>query len=172
MGVSYLEQAIVRSGLVPIIAIGFVGAVNSQEFRGRGWRERWRHDHRASDGRPTVIRLHGIDAPEKGQVIGTRAKQFAASLAFGKTVIVSVRGRDRYCRTIGDATLPDGRHLNQELVHAGYAVVSSVLADYRLSTLEAQARSAHRGLWADLGPVPPWEWRRSQQGTRLRGRGR
>jgi endonuclease YncB( thermonuclease family) len=125
------------------------------------------------DGRPQVIRLHGIDAPETGQAFGTRARQFAAGLAFGKTVSVSIRGLDRYGRTIGEVTLPDGRNLNEELVRAGYAWwFSRYSADYRLATLEAQARSGHRGLWADLDPVPPWEWRRSRQDTRLRGRGR
>ena len=25
---------------------------------------------------------------------------------------------------------------------------------------EVEARSARKGLWADPGPLPPWEWRR------------
>ncbi len=29
-----------------------------------------------------------------------------------------------------------------------------------LKQLEAEARQAKRGLWADPSPVPPWEWRR------------
>ena len=53
------------------------------------------------NGRHEALRLHGIDAPEKGQAFGERAKQFTSGLAFGKTVAVRVRGRDRYGRTIG-----------------------------------------------------------------------
>ena len=34
----------------------------------------------------TRIRLHGIDAPETGQDYGSRAKQVASDLAFGKIV--------------------------------------------------------------------------------------
>jgi len=34
------------------------------------------------------IRLNGINCPEKGQAYGTRAKQAAAALVFGKEVMV------------------------------------------------------------------------------------
>jgi micrococcal nuclease len=172
--VSSPVHGIVRAGLAFLLVLGLRGAVDAREFQGRvvgimdGDTLTVLHD-----GRQTVVRLHGIDAPEKGQAFGARAKQFAASLAFGRTVIVSIRGLDRYGRTVGDVTLPDGGNLNQELVRAGYAWwFRRYSADYRLATLEAQARSGHRGLWVDLDPVPPWEWRRSQQDTRLRGRGR
>jgi endonuclease YncB( thermonuclease family) len=125
------------------------------------------------NGRHEVLRLHGIDAPEKGQAFGERAKQFTSSLAFGKTVVVRVRGRDRYGRTIGDVVLPDGRNFKEVVVRAGYAWwYRRYSADPLVAMLEAEARATRRGLWADLDPVPPWEWRRSQQGTRLRGRGR
>ena len=116
------------------------------------------------DGRPEVVRLNGIDAPEKRQAFGERAKQFTASLAFGKTVSVRSRDRDRYGRTIGDVTLSDGKSLSQEMVRAGYAWwFRRYSADSRLANLEAQARAAHTGLWADPNPVPPWEWRRARR---------
>ena len=67
------------------------------------------------------IRLHGIDAPETGQDFGSRAKQAASSLAFGKTVTIKVRDTDRYGRTVADVILPDGRLLNHELVREGMA---------------------------------------------------
>ena len=31
--------------------------------------------------------------------------------------------------------------------------------DRQLAGLEAEARKAKRGLWADSSPVPPWQWR-------------
>lgn len=37
---------------------------------------------------PERIRLTGIDCPEKGQAFGTRAKQAASQLAFGKEVTI------------------------------------------------------------------------------------
>ena len=33
------------------------------------------------------------------------------------------------------------------------------LSDAELERLEASAREAKKGLWADPQPVPPWEWR-------------
>jgi endonuclease YncB( thermonuclease family) len=166
-------HGIVRAGLVFLLAFGLVSAVDAREFQGRvvgitdGDTITVLHD-----GRPQVIRLHGIDAPETGQAFGTRATQCAATLAFGKTVVVSVRGLDRYGRTLGDVTLPDGRRLNQELVRAGCAWwFRRYSVDSRLANLEARARAGHRGLWADRDPLPPWEWRRSQPDTRGFGRG-
>jgi endonuclease YncB( thermonuclease family) len=56
--------------------------------------------------------------------------------------------------------LPDGRSLNQELVRAGYAWwFRRYSADPVLARLEADARRARRGLWADPRPTPPWEYR-------------
>ena len=58
-------------------------------------------------GRGEKIRLYGIDAPEKGQAFGSRAKQFVSVLAFGKVVKVEVKDYDRYGRTVADVILPD-----------------------------------------------------------------
>jgi micrococcal nuclease len=119
-------------------------------------------------GRSEVIRLRGIDAPERGQAYGERAKQYAAALAFGKLVAVEAAGRDRYGRLLAEVHLPDGRSLNQELVRAGYAWwFRRYSIDRTLVALESEARAARVGLWADRLPVPPWEWRRMTQASRL-----
>ena len=113
------------------------------------------------DRHPEKIRLHGIDAPEKGQPFGERAKQFASHLTFDREVTVRVKGRDRYRRTVAEVVLPDGRSLNQELVRAGYAWwYRRYSNDSVLEDLELQARARRLGLWAGSDPVPPWEWRR------------
>ena len=62
------------------------------------------------------IRLWGIDAPEIGQDFGSRARQAASSLAFGKHVIIRARDTDRYGRTVAEVILPDGRSMNREMV--------------------------------------------------------
>ncbi len=81
---------------------------------------------------------------------------------FGKTVTVNVLDVDRYGRTVGEVILPDGQVLNHELVRTGVAWWYHMYApdDATLGQLEADARAAKRGLWADAEPVPPWEWRR------------
>src|SRR5215813_14243925 len=67
------------------------------------------------------IRLWGIDAPETGQDFGSRAKQAASELAFGKQVTIRARDSDRYGRTVAEVILPDGRSLNHEMVRQGMA---------------------------------------------------
>jgi endonuclease YncB( thermonuclease family) len=173
VAVSSRLRAIVPAGLAFLLAVGLIGAVGAWEIQGRvvgitdGDTLTILHA-----GRQQVIRLHGIDAPEKGQAFGERAKQFTSSLAFWKTVVVRVRGRDRYERTIGDVFLPDGRHLNQEVVRVGYAWwYRRYSADQRLAMLEAEARAARRGLWSDPSPCPPWEWRKDRPLTGPRQRG-
>ncbi len=68
---------------------------------------------------------------------------------------------DRYGRTVAEVLLPDGRSLNREQVKAGFAWWYRRYApdDDTLAQLEADAKAAKRGLWADADPVPPWEWR-------------
>jgi endonuclease YncB( thermonuclease family) len=123
--------------------------------------------------RPERIRLSGIDAPEKGQPFGERARQFTARLPSGHEVTVRVTGRDRYGRFLAEVLLPDGRSLNQELVRAGYAWWYRRYAnDVALEELEAQARLTHVGLWADPHPVPPWEWRNDRRAARAVPAGR
>jgi len=114
------------------------------------------------EGKAVKVRLHGVDTPEKAQAFGTRARQFTSELAFQQTVTVDVRATDRYGRLVGEVRLPDGRSLNQELVRAGMAWWYRQYApkETALAQLEADARAAKRGLWADASPVPPWEWRK------------
>jgi endonuclease YncB( thermonuclease family) len=109
------------------------------------------------------IRLNGIDAPEMGQPFSNQAKEYASSLAFGKTVTVRRRSTDRYGRMVADVELPGGGSLNREMVRAGLAWWFRRYApkERELARLEREARDARRGLWAGPAPpVAPWEWRK------------
>jgi len=68
---------------------------------------------------------------------------------------------DRYGRTVGTVTLPDGLDLGQQLVKAGLAWWYEKYApgDQTLAALQTAAKSAGVGLWSDANPIPPWEWR-------------
>jgi endonuclease YncB( thermonuclease family) len=109
------------------------------------------------------VRLDGIDAPERKQDYGTRARQFVGSKVFGKTVQIDFKGTDRYGRLIGLVVLPDKTILNHEIVRNGLAWWYRKYApdDHLLERLEADACSARRGLWQQANPTPPWEFRRS-----------
>src|SRR5262245_51075014 len=57
------------------------------------------------------IRLHGIDAPEKGQPFGAKAKEALAEKVHEKTVRVVWIEKDRYGRIVGDVYL-DHQNIN------------------------------------------------------------
>jgi len=107
------------------------------------------------------VRLVEIDAPEKAQAFGNRSKQSLSDLCFDKTVKLDDRGKDRYGRTLARVYC-DGIDANAEQVRRGMAWVYRKYApkDSPLFAVEAEAKRARRGLWADAEPVPPWEWRR------------
>lgn len=111
------------------------------------------------------IRFAGIDAPEKAQPFGQRAKKHLSSLVFSKVVIVEAEKEDRYGRTVGKVLL-DGRDINLAMVVAGLAwhykkYQTEQSADDRelYDSAENDARAAGIGLWADADPIPPSEWR-------------
>ena len=119
------------------------------------------------EGKAVKVRLHGVDTPEKAQAFGTQARKLTGDLVFQQTVTVVIRDTDRYGRVVGEVLLPDGRSLNQELVKAGMAWWYRQYApnDTTLAQLEAEARTAKHGLWADANPIPPWEWRKGQRAS-------
>ncbi|MBS0156569.1 MAG: thermonuclease family protein [Nitrospira sp.] len=112
------------------------------------------------------VRLQGIDCPEKSQAFGNRAKLATSDLVFAKNVTIESHGQDKYKRTLGTVFLSDGTHVNRELVAEGWCWWYQKYApeDVILAALEVAARLAHKGLWADPHPVPPWEWRKRPKG--------
>lgn len=113
------------------------------------------------DGRQELLRLFGVDCPELDQRFGREAKEFAERLALNKPVKVEAWGLDAQDgRMIALVTLPDGRSLSNEMVREGLAWWDPRYPDEpELEKLQAEARSARGGLWADPNPVPPWEFR-------------
>jgi len=98
-------------------------------------------------------------------IMKTMGVRTVRNVANGRIVLIELRGKGRYGRTIGNVILPGGKNLNHELVKAGacwwhrrYAKENETLLQ-----LEAEARSAKRGLWANPKPVPPWKWRRGRR---------
>lgn len=113
------------------------------------------------NGKEERIRITRIDCPESGQAFGARAKQFTSSLVFGKVISVHPSGTDRYGRTLAEVILPDGRNLGEEIIKNGWGwwFIRYDKDDEPLKQMEAEARAAKRGLWADPHPLPPWEFR-------------
>ncbi len=107
------------------------------------------------------VRLAEIDAPERGQPWGRRAKQALTEKVAGHVVQVETKWSDRYGRRVGHVRY-SGRDVGRELVREGHAwVYLRWLRDETLQGDEAHARAARAGLWGlpESERVPPWEWR-------------
>jgi len=122
------------------------------------------------NGRVVQVRLYGVACPGPRQAFGAQARQVTRDVAFRQTVAVVVDAvamgaTDRRGQLIAAVQLPDGRDLSQALVQAGYAWHDTRYAPYdkRLAQLQAEAKAAQRGLWAETTPVPPWEWDQEQR---------
>lgn len=116
------------------------------------------------NGAPDTVRLKFIDCPEKKQDFGQVAKEFTAKQCFGKVVQVRSSGRDRYNRCVGEVVLPNYRILNLELVRSGnawwYEQFAKDALHYKLA--QDKARAGHKGLWGQIKPQPPWEFRKAK----------
>jgi endonuclease YncB( thermonuclease family) len=106
------------------------------------------------------IRLAWIDAPEKKQPFGTKAKEALSDKVFGKEVKVESKGQDRYKRTLGIVFVND-HNINQKMIEEGW-VWQYYNEDVNLKEKESVAKKAKLGLWADSKPIPPWEWRKGK----------
>jgi endonuclease YncB( thermonuclease family) len=114
------------------------------------------------------IRLAVIDAPEKKQAFGNRSKESLSDLVFDKSVSVETEKRDRYGRQI-HKVLVNGRDVNLVQVERGMAWFyrqcqreQSPNDRKMYEAAEDAAKDGKRGLWCDVAPVPPWEFRHTK----------
>ena len=160
------------AGSAPIPGGGIPGRLGEDVVRGRVTfvRDGDTVDVRSGD-REIRVRVYGIDTPERGQPWGAKAKRFTADLVGNRDVVLRVRAKDKYDRTVAEVILPDGRNLSEQLLRAGLAWhydFHSRNAEWH--RLMEEARAAGRGLWADekrcegqadcpTRPVSPREFR-------------
>ncbi len=114
------------------------------------------------------IRLAGIDAPEKAQAYGQKAKESLSALVVGKLVDVEWSKRDRYGRIVGTIML-GSVDINLEQIKRGMAwhykeYQNEQSPHYRVAYAqsESQARDARLGLWRDPSPIEPSVFRRKK----------
>lgn len=114
----------------------------------------------------TKIRLNGIDAPESKQVClrangaawgcGEAASARLRAKIEGQTVSCASSEQDRYGRAIATCRI-DGEDVNRWMVEQGLAIAYVQYSTVYVGA-EAEARQAHRGLWAGAFAAP-WDWR-------------
>jgi len=114
------------------------------------------------NGHVVVIRLYGIDTPEKDQAYGQQAKDLTNALIMGRDVDIEQKDIDHYKRIVGLVRV-DGYSLNELIIRNGSGWVyqryckEPVCGEW--NKLESIARQQKKGLWSDPDAVPPWEWR-------------
>ncbi|MDM0023830.1 thermonuclease family protein [Variovorax saccharolyticus] len=123
------------------------------------------------------VRLHGIDAPEKRQAYGMRAKQVLSGMVFGKPARLDCVDIDRYARRVckvmvAPASAPGG----PQTLDAGLAMLTVGMAWWyrsyageqapeergRYEFAEFEAKSRRAGLWRDPHAQAPWSWRKAE----------
>lgn len=115
------------------------------------------------------IRLHGIDAPEGGQLCERDGSRYrcgqAAALALAdkigrRSVRCEQKDVDRYKRIVAVCRSGE-KDLNAWLVQQGHAVAYRRYSmDY--VTAEDEARNEKRGIWSGEFTLP-WLWRRGER---------
>lgn len=117
------------------------------------------------DRKEVRFRIHGIDAPERGQSFSRKSQQYLSDLIYNKTVgiIVETEG-DRYGRPVVWVYTPDGKDVSAEMIKAGMAWHYKYHSDdEEYALLETEARNNRIGLWSDPNPVMPSELRKNQR---------
>lgn len=122
---------------------------------------------------PFKCRLYGIDAPETshgrkaGQPYGEEAAKELKRLILGQIVDVTTTGAKTYNREVCQIT-KDGIDINLEMVRLGFAwaYVQYLKRPHasKYIDVEREARASKLGLWHDINPTPPWEFRKKQKG--------
>jgi micrococcal nuclease len=99
-------------------------------------------------GQTVRVRVHGIDAPERGEPFSTRARTFTRVTVFSKEVVVEGRDVDRYGRLVARIRI-GATDLSAALLEAGLAChYRRYSSDPVLEAAETTARAAGAGFWA------------------------
>lgn len=110
-----------------------------------------------------ILRLAYIDAPEKDQPGGQASKKALEGFLSGGYVHWMPVDRDKYGRAVS-VIYVGAENINEDMVKNGQAwVYTQYNADPALPAIEAAAKAAGRGLWAEQNPTPPWDWRHARE---------
>ncbi|MBO3459597.1 thermonuclease family protein [Aetokthonos hydrillicola Thurmond2011] len=120
-----------------------------------------------------TVRLACIDAPEMSQApFGQQAKNRLQQLIpIGSKIVLRGIETDQYERLVAEIYV-NSRSINTNLVQEGQAVVyrhylkgCSPQLQTSLLNAETSAKGQRLGLWSQLNPVMPWDFRRGENRT-------
>ena len=120
-----------------------------------------RVDGASPRAKPKKLRLQGIDAPEHCQAWGPQATEALARHVLHRHVRFETVAQDRYHRSVARVTI-DGDDVAAWMLAHGHAWSDHFRQrkDDRYGALEAKAKAARRGLFAQPGAVEPRVFRR------------
>ncbi|HPH12708.1 MAG TPA: thermonuclease family protein, partial [Burkholderiaceae bacterium] len=114
----------------------------------------------ASGGKPRKVRIDGIDAPEICQIWGPQSRDALAKRLLRQTVLVQVRSKDSYDRTLANLKFR-GEDVGDWMVKRGYAWSYHYQRNVGpYPEQEMQARANRRGLFAHIRFIRPREFRK------------
>ena len=108
------------------------------------------------------LRLTDIDAPERNQAYGQKARRALMNLCKGSDISIHVElaGKDKYNRHLGKLQC-NQTDAGLYMVQHGYAWHNDKYSDNpAVKNAAAAARRNGVGLWSADNPLPPWVWRR------------
>lgn len=113
------------------------------------------------------LRLTDIDAPERNQAYGQKARRALIKLCKGSDISINVElaGKDKYNRHLGKLQC-NQTDVSVYMAEHGYAWHNKKYSDnLAVKNAAATARKERIGLWSMEKPVPPWVWRRLHGNT-------
>ena len=114
---------------------------------------------RRAGGARLQLRLLDVDAPEACQAFGPQATKALRARVLRQAVLVRTRGQDDYARQLAQVQFR-GEDLGAWLVRNGYAWSARFHGrPGAYAALEASARAARRGLWAQPVALEPRRFR-------------
>ena len=117
-----------------------------------------------NDNEQVKIRIDGIDAPEKKQDFGNRAKEYLSGMIWGQELTVNVTKKDRYGRSIGKVSTPTIKDVGLEMIKAGLAwQYRDYNKDESYAKAERLAREKKKGLWIYKNPTRPQDFRKDHR---------
>jgi endonuclease YncB( thermonuclease family) len=116
------------------------------------------------------VRIAAIDAPEKNQPFGQRARQALSELCLRDMAKIYRRSTDRNGQTVADVECRN-QDVARHMIAGGWAWVydgATELGDAPLYKAQDVVRDARQGLWRDPAAVAPWKWRKQEGEARKR----